>query len=270
MVYTDHKLFLYETTVELTVTTNGVYVDNRPMNNTTRLVAHKGLNNEIKFTIRNRDRKPQNVSSSTITAYLIDPNTKRRVVSKILENTGTDIGVVTLVLTNADLQNVSPGLFRMHIARSEADGTESPVFTDQANNVRFDIEITDQADEVPIATQSVTTFQQLANINLGDSANIYGTSALYGNVDRNFEDGLHTMAFYTTTYTGNISIEGSCVEGVPSGGLASTDWFVISNVALANVTSITSTTFNINANWIRVLSYPDDGVSSLDQVQLRN
>ena len=54
----NHKLYLYEDYIDLVIDANGVYVDNRPMNNR-KLIAHKGITNELVFNITNRDRKKQ-------------------------------------------------------------------------------------------------------------------------------------------------------------------------------------------------------------------
>ena len=59
MSQSDHKLYLYEDIIDLVIGTDGLYVDNRPMNNR-KLIAHKGITNELLFCIRNRDRKKQN------------------------------------------------------------------------------------------------------------------------------------------------------------------------------------------------------------------
>ena len=113
MTYGDHRLYLYEDNFELVVDAYGIYVDNRPMNNR-KLVAHKGIYNEVKFTIRNRDRKLQNVFSDTLSATLINPTTKRRIFTKILEQT-SDVGCVKLILDEGDLQNVDEGLYTIYI-----------------------------------------------------------------------------------------------------------------------------------------------------------
>ena len=97
----DFKLYLYDTAIDLVVSSTSIYVDNKPMNNRI-LNAHKGVTNEIYFNIRNRDRKLQNVFSDTLRAYLVDPNTKKRVITKVLEHT-SDIGIVKLVLVRAIL-----------------------------------------------------------------------------------------------------------------------------------------------------------------------
>lgn len=268
MSYGDHQLYLYTDSVDLVVTTSSIYVDNRPMN-TRILNAHKGVNNEIYFNIRDRDRKLQNVFSDTLRAYLIDPTDKRRILTKVLSHTDK-IGIVKLVLTEGDLTDVESGLHQIYITRTSQEDTDLPVYTDQNNNIRFDINITDQVGVEPVATQEETNFIQVANTALGDSTNVFVSSALYGNLERNFVNAQHSIAFYTNLYTGNITIQGSCLIGVPDIDDMSKDWFDIETVALSNSSVITHRTFNVNANWIRVVHTPDDTLGSLEKVLLRN
>jgi hypothetical protein len=90
--YGDQKLYLYDDVIELVVTVDNIYVDNRPMN-LRKLVAHKGITNTILFNIRDRDRRLQNVFSDTLRVYMIHPTTKRRIFTKPLVNT-SDVGKV--------------------------------------------------------------------------------------------------------------------------------------------------------------------------------
>jgi len=263
-MYGDARLYLYDNTVELVITTNSLSVSNLPMNHR-KLQAHKGLTNTIIFNIRNRDRKLQNVFTDVLTAYFINPTTKRRLFAKILEHTST-IGVAKLILEPGDLQNIDPGLYRMYIARTEVDSVESPIYTNQNSGVAFDIEISDEAQYEPIATQETSEFIAVAE-------DINASSALFGNLDRNFSNAQHTVGIYTTTYTGNIVIQGSCIQSVPDSDDASTDWFVIESIPLANVSGITHRTFQMNLNWIRILDYPEDELdenSTVNNFMLRN
>lgn len=265
MSYGDYKLYLYENSVDLVINDTGLYVDNRPMNNK-RLIAHKGLTNEVFFTIRNKDRKPQNIFTDTLVAYLINPVTKRRLFKKTLE-AQSEIGLAKLTLTEADLQNVSGGLYTMYVARTTGEGVDTPTYADQNNNLRFDIQVTEQIDQTPVPTQEANTFLQVATAP-PDAANVFASSALFGNQDRNFTYALHSMGLYTTSYTGNITIQGSCIESTPSNDNDSNDWFDITTVALSNVSVVTPVNFELNANWIRVLHTPDSG--TLDKIVLRN
>lgn len=264
----DYKLYLYDTTIDLVVSSSSIYVDNKPMNNRI-LNAHKGVTNELYFTIRNRDRKLQNVFSDTLRAYLVDPFSKKRILTKILEHT-SNVGSVKLVLVEGDLTNVEAGMYQIHVTRSTQEDVDLPVYADQNNNVRFDIKITDQTSVDPVPTQTETVFSQLANTALGDSSNVFVSSALYGNLDNNFVNAQHTIALYTTTYTGNITIQGSCLIGVPDTDDLSKDWFNISTIELSNSSVITHSTFSVNANWIRVIHTPDDSTGTIDKVLLRN
>lgn len=259
----DHKLFIYDNVIELVVTTDGIYLDNRPMN-LRRLVAHRGLTNEILFLVRNRDRKLQNVFSDQLRAYITHPVTKRRMITKLLENT-SDIGKVKLTLTAADLQGISAGLYNVYISRTNMENTSLPLYNDQDNNIRFDIEITDQTGDEPIETQTVTNFTVS-----GLGSNVLISDAMVGNIDENFSNAQHTIAVYTTAFTGNLTIQGSCLASTPTTGIASVDWFNIETLPASNFSGIVNHTFSVNTNWIRVIVTPDNDDGSVTQILLRN
>jgi len=106
------------------------------------------------------------------------------------------------------------------------------MFTDQNSNLVFQIEISEQIDQSPVDTQLANSFTQTASVGSGDPANVFVTSALYGNQDRNFSQALHSLAIYNTYYTGNLTVQGSCIEGTPNSDDASTDWFDLETLEL--------------------------------------
>ena len=138
MSYGNHKLYLYDEVVDLVINTYGYYVDNRPMNNK-RLIAHKGLSNELCFSIRDKDRKLQNVNSDILRATFVAPSTGERVFTRVLEHTGST-GQVKLNIVEGDLTNLEPGLYQIYISRETMEGKDLPVYSDQNNNIKFDIE----------------------------------------------------------------------------------------------------------------------------------
>ena len=261
----SQRLYLYDNEVDVIVTSTSILLDNRPMNNT-KLKAHKGVTNEYMFNITNRDRKPQNLFSDQLTATLINPTNRKRMLNKDLE-TDLELGKAKLILTDGDLQNVERGLYYIHLTRKH-DEESKPLYSDHNNNVRFEIEVTDQVVQDPVATQEDTTFLQTANTALGDAANILVSSALYGNIEKNFTDSQHTLAVYPNTYTGQVTVQGSCITGVPDTEDDSKDWFDITNMDIANSSLINHATFVVSCNWIRVVSKPTSG--SISKVLLRN
>ena len=264
----NHTLYLYRDEIELVITTTEMYVDNRPMNIRT-LQAHKTITNEIFFKIRDRDRKPQNVFSETLRAHIVAPHENQRLVSRILDHT-SEVGLVKLILTEGDLANINPGRYHVFVTRGDEEIMDRPVYTDQNNNIKFDIEITDQVALTPVPTQVNTTFMQTGNTLIGDAANTFVSSALYGNINRNFMNAQHTMVIYPDTYTGQVVVQASCLTGAPDSDDTSVDWFVVETHDLVDKDSAFDTTFSVNCNWIRIVHYPDDGNSSISQVQLRN
>lgn len=265
----DNRLYLYDNNINIVLTTTSMYVDNRPMNNR-NLKLHKGLTNQIHFTIRDRDRKKQNVYADTIRAHMINPSTKRRIFSRILDNQG-DLGVVSLRVLENDIANINPGLYKLYIVRSDSETNDMPIYSDQDNNIQFDIEVTDQINVEPVATQSADTFLQTGNTVLGDAANSFVSSALYGNLDRNFSHAMHTMAISAAGYTGQVHVQGSCIHSVPDSDDASPDWFNITILDIADpqtTGNIVHTSFTVNCNWVRVLHYPVTG--EITNIQLRN
>ena len=258
----NNRLFLYEDSIDLVITADNLYVDNKPMNNKS-IIAHKGLSNTINFNIRNRDRKLQPVFTDEVVAYIVNPATRKRLLSKRIEVT-SDAGMVKLHLTEGDLQDVDAGLYRLYVTRTNAEGTDLPVYSNQNNDVALDIEISEQAVLDPIPTQFNTTMTEPSN-------NVFVSTAFFGNLDSNFKNAQHSVAIYHSTYTGNIKIQASCMQTTPQGDDQHSDWFdVVSNVAVAGTSDIMHKTFAVNCNWVRVISYPDDADSTTSNIHVRN
>jgi len=65
-----------------------------------------------------------------------------------------------------------------------------------------------------------------------------------------------------------LYIQVDLLTAVPDNDDASTEWFDVKNIDLSNTSSISHTNFNINCNWVRIISKPESG--SIDKVLLRN
>ena len=235
-------------------------------------------------------------------AYIVSPTNKGRLVTKKLEHT-SDVGVVKLILTDGDLQNVKQGLYHMHIVKNDQnDQTYLPLYSDQQGNARIEIEVTDlngrviyhenanylepgtkrraveievtdQVVQDPVATQEDLTFLQTADTDTGANANVYVSNAMYGNLEKNFQNCQHTVAVYpTSAYTGQVTVQASLISGVPDSDDTSNDWFDVKHIDMTANTQIRTSTFTVSANWIRVVSKPtvSDTTANLTKVLLRN
>ena len=266
----DNKLYLYQDNIDVVITTTAMYVDNLPMNQR-KLIAHKGLTNEIYITVRDRDRKPQNVYAQTLRAYIINPTTKQRILSKVLENT-TELGIVKLILDDGDLVNLQPGLYHAYITRSDSEHQDKPVYSNHNNNIRLNLEITDQTGTTPIETQEETTLLDVTNLDglNGSDANTFVTGAFRGNLNRNFQNAQHTVAFYPDNFSGQVVVQASCVSSTPQTEYYSgSDWFDVATIDVDEASnSIQYTNFVCNCNWVRLAVLPTTG--TIERVLLRN
>ena len=146
---TAHTLYnLGYQTVDLVLSADGIYVDNRPMNQT-KLVVHKGLNNQLNFHVRNRDRVKQNLSTKTLYATVINPNTSKRVIFKPLTLVGGGTtGEARLDLNLGDIQDLIPGLYQIAISESADSGaTQTPLYANQNDRIVTDLEVKSSASE---------------------------------------------------------------------------------------------------------------------------
>tara|TARA_B110000444_G_scaffold243291_1_gene261559 strand:+ start:392 stop:1210 length:819 start_codon:yes stop_codon:yes gene_type:complete len=267
-----HKLYSFTTKIDLVATETQIILDNRPMNSR-KIKVHKGVNNEILFSITNKDRKKTNVFADNLYAYIVNPLTKQRLVSKLIEHT-SESGVISLLLTDGDLQNVNKGLYHMHIVKNDGDNqTYLPLYSDQQGNAKIELEVTDQIVQEPIATQEDTTFLQTADTDTGDAANTYVSNAMYGNLNKNFQNAQHTVAVYpASAYTGQVTVQASLLSSVPDSDDISIDWFDVKNIDMTANTQIRTETFSVSANWVRIVSKPttSDTTANLTKVLLRN
>lgn len=262
----SEKLYRYDTQVDLVISQSTLHLDNRPMNNK-KLKAHKGVTNTILFSITDKDRRPQNVFTCTLRAHIINPTNRRRLFSKILEQS-FDIGKATLVLTDGDLQNIERGLYHVYLTYSAEPNEVQPFYSDQNNNVKFEIEITDQVVSTPVATQEETAFSQTSSTQSGGSANVFVSDAMFGNLEKNYQNAQHSIALYPDSFTGQVAIQASCITGVPSTEDTSKEWFTVETLDFVDQQSISHNTFRVNCNWVRVVATPTSG--SITKVQLRN
>jgi hypothetical protein len=234
--------------------------------NTRELKVHKGVENTIYFKITDRDRKDQNVFNSRLVATIVDPQSHSRMLTKDCV-IGLQAGQCSLVIGPGDLTNIDPGFYEMFITISPQGETEQPLYSNQNNDLKFDLEVTNQSYVTPVATQTQTEWF-LADA----SSNSYVSSAFVGNQENNYSESQHSMSIYTQEFSGSLTIQGSLLENSPQSSYPNSEWADIFTVNLSNTSSIQHFTFKINTNWLRIVSHPQQntGVDTVYQIQLRN
>lgn len=265
MTIINNNLYRYDTIIGITSTGKSYNLDNRSMN-TRELKVHKGVENTIYFKITDRDRKNQNVFNSRLIATIVDPQSHSRILTKDCA-VSLQAGQCSLVVGPGDLTNIDPGFYEMFITVSPQGETEQPLYSNQNNDLKFDLEITNQSYVTPVATQTQAQWF-LADA----SSNSYVSSAFVGNQENNYSDPQHSMSIYTQEFSGSLTIQGSLLENSPQSSYPNSEWADIFTVNLSNITSIQHFTFKINTNWLRIVNNPLGNISAntISQIQIRN
>ena len=265
MAIINNNLYLYDTVIDITYTGKSYKLDNTSMN-TRELKVHKGVENTLYFKITDRDRKSQNVFNSRLVATIVDPQSRSRILVQECV-VGLQTGECKLVIAPGDLINIDTGFYEMFVTILPDGEPEQPLYSNQNNDLKFDLHVTDQSYVTPVDTQTISQWF------LADApSNSYVSSAFVGNQENNYSNPQHSMSIYSQGYSGNLTIQASLVENSPQGSYPNPEWADLFTVNLSNTTSIQYFTFTVNTNWIRVVNQPQDfsAAANIAQIQLRN
>ena len=259
--------------IDLVKKQENLFLDNKTMNKK-EFVAHKGMDNKFFINLRNQDRKLQNVYNTEIKADIIKYSSNERVLTKYAKPM-LEKGQAELLLADTDLNDLSPGQYKISFKFLEEDGTTTPVFSDYNGGVLCTLMIKEDANPSPVATQIANVWNQTKNTNSGDAANVFTSGSFAGNKTYNFNNANHTIGINSTTFTGNVYVEGSLGLEAPSSD--DTNWATIAivnnldRIPLANVSGPTYYNFTGNFNYLRFKYSPGAGNSgTFDKILLRN
>jgi hypothetical protein len=247
--------------------------------NSKTIKVHKGVDNNIRFRVFNRDRKPQAVNHLQIRTRLINTMSQEVVLERYAQPT-SDKGIVELKVLEGDLVNVAQGYYKLVVTGGEellpneaGQIIQTPFFSDTGNNVTLSVEITGQAEAAPQETQEILPEDWINFSTRGNPATFYSSAIPAGRI-RNTTTSTHTIALYTSNYSGNVKIFGS-LEDVPPQDLSS--WFPINVDIIGNEiifdehTGISPLVFRANYMWLKFTYEPGPtNEGSLDKIQIRN
>ena len=259
--------------IDLVKKQENLFLDNKTMNKR-EFTAHKGMDNKFFISLRDQDRKLQNVFTTEIKADIIKYSSNERVLTKYA-TPSIEKGQAELILAESDLSSLSPGQYKISFKFLEEDGTTTPVFSDYNGGVLCTLIIKEDANPQPVSTQIATVWNQTKDTNGGDPANVFLSGNFAGNKTYNFNNANHTVGLYASGFTGNVFIEGSLGLEAPSSD--DSNWAPISilnnlsNVPLVNATGPIYYTFTGNFNYLRFKYSPSAANSgTFTKILLRN
>ena len=238
------------------------YLGNTPMYDGTHKL-HKGIDNTLRFKIKDTDRKPIDLSGKTIIWKMYDRESRENVLFKYADITNAVKGMCSLLIPTADTVMLPEGFYQFAMYTVE-DGVEQIIYTDTWDNAKGTIEVIDDVYPEFEESQETETF-------LFDGQK-YVTTVFDGSANTIKSRSLHTVAIYYDGFTGVVNIQGD-LSVQPSTN--DDDWFDLTpnllydpNIIVNNETGVQGYVVRANVNWIRI-TYTTTG-GSISKILLRN
>lgn len=259
------QVFQYSREIELVCldrNTSSTYLGNMPMYDGHHKL-HKGIDNTLRFKIRDTDRKPVDLTDKELVFRLYDRKSRENILNLSPTVVNASKGLASLVISGHSIHRLLEGFysFSMHTI---SDGVEQIIYTDTYDNAVGVFEVVD--DVYPQFMES-----QEAGPSMLDGIK-YVSSIFDGATDTILSKSSHTFALYFSDFTGTFAIQG-CMEVQPS--ITDHDWFNIrpineetSEIIRTDANGPEMFVVQSNVRWLRVIHYPTSG--TISRILLRN
>lgn len=236
--------------------------------NRTDFAVFKHLTNEVDFLVKDYDKKPQNLNGKSLFMYVVDERSDKVVLQVELDIIDANKGHSRLVLKPNAISGLDLGSYRYSVTLQRNDSSHIAIYTDQHRSLRGYLEVT--LGPLPEHKPSITIDSSMfLSQTWGTPLSEYLVAESFpGAAQSSSANGHHTVAIYTTSFTGDFEIQASLENSPPS---EASDWFTVGTESLTNKTGITSIQFVGNYMWIRIIySKSQINTGSVTKVLLRN
>lgn len=234
------------------------------------LKVYRSVDNRIDLQVRNSDQKALAYTGTTLVFNLVARDGKDLVLSKDFSDISTAQGTARVFLTQTDLFELETGMYQYSITKETREDlgngdyrvTErAPMYVDSQYGAIGTIEVVGDVLGTVDNSVSVDKFSYTNPATLGETTpKFYISSIIDAQKELTIPQSLHTFQFYTTGYTGSVTIQGSIRDDA-----APSVWVDLLTFSPANALEYK----NISGkyNWFRVKHSPTAG--TLDKVLYR-
>lgn len=263
----NFNVYQYSREIEVVCMDDGgtvptTYLGNTPMFDAMHKL-HKGIDNTLRFKIKDTDRKPIDLTNKTVIWKMYDRESRENVLFRYPVVTNAQKGLCSLTIQTSDTIMLPEGFYQYAMYTVE-NGVEQIIYTDTYDNAKGTIEVVDDVYPEFEDSQETTTF-----FNDGQK---YVTTVFDGSGNTIKSRSLHTFALYFDGFTGDVNIQGD-LSVQPSTN--DNDWFDLTpdlvydpNIRVNNETGVIGYVVQANVNWIRVTYKATAG--KISKVLLRN
>jgi hypothetical protein len=198
---------------------------------------HRGVDNPVKFKIRNNNQKDVNVANSTFTLTIVDSYTNQEKLTRTLEIENASAGLISTVITEEDLNNLDAVRYHYGIKMVNSTGTQYPIYVDDNYSAAGVIEVHGDAYAGPVTS-------------IEPSIGPYNSGIAYTSVVTvtNTAYGINTAAYYLSGFTGTITVQGYLEN---SNSVSNNDYIDIVSNSYTNQSGVVYNNFTGLFNGVR-------------------
>ncbi len=219
------------------------------------LRLYKGTDNIVRFTFKNSDQKPVNVTGWVVTFNMLSDEEGTLVLSKPVNTIDAVAGVVTINVTDLDLVDLNNEFYHYSLSVTDPDGIEQVVYADDNYGVRG--EVTVESGHYPMFKPSIQV-----SLPTNSNTNVI-TSTVVADTQSRMQSAHHSAQFYFNEFSGNITVQ-TTLDSLPPNGNTSANtslsWATVSNLPF--VTQSVPSYYNWDGVYtaVRFIVTPDDAV----------
>ena len=231
-----------------------------------RLKIYRGVRNPVTFTFKNEDQKRQDITGKTYQFNLIDTESKKAVLQRYLRilddgSTISSKGNAIVEITEGDLLDLDNKFYEYSINEIKTDGSTIVTYADTSYVSAGTVELLDGAYPQFLPSIEINSF----TVSTGPLENT--SSGINADPGKNNNSALHTIAVYSTGFTGRVKIQGTMVTT----SALDSDYFTIANLDITSNDTVTHLNFNGVYQYVR-FSYGNtgDNTGTVDKILYRH
>lgn len=233
-----------------------------------QIKLYKGVSNPLTFTFKNEDQKAQDVTSSTFEFNLVDSESKKSVLTRNLTilddgSTFSKKGTASVTITEGDLINLDAKFYNYAIRQVNSDASRTVTFSDTSYNASGTVEVLDGAYPQFVASTVINSFTR--------SGSTSTSSYQSGQPGINNNSALHTIAVYSTNFSGLLRIQGTMATADQVTSDPTNQYFTISTNSISSSDTINYFNFNGVLQGVRFVWTNDVGnTGTIDKILYRS
>ena len=252
--------YLVNNKITLVANGDGFVTEYRPVYQK-QIEVFKGIDNTLEFRVLNADQKPLNIQNYTPKFVAFDENNKLVIEhdGTVLDDSSDTRGKFKVTITENDLLNVPAQFLTYNTFLVDSANTKTLTYAYSHFDANGIIKISKDAFPSPADSLSVTTFTEVED-------DVWTTEGINAEPAINGNEALHTAAFYSNGYIGDVTIQATLDNQLTS----TNNWADVATVTLTgNETDPVPQNYTGVFNYVRFRTTTDPA-NKITKILVRN